>query len=77
MAKAVVYYQAIASVPVEVEVPDDFDENAEEMSREDKARELAEGIADMPVTLCWHCSSRIDLGDFEPDDSPHGVEFLS
>lgn len=77
MARAIVYYVTQAAYSVEVDVPDDYDPEDDEnqASREDKARELADEIADFP-TLCHFCSGNIDLGDFEPDESSDGVEFI-
>lgn len=72
--KALVYYQATASFAVEVEVPEDWDREEFGDERE-VARDLADREADYP-TLCWHCSKKLDLSDFDLDDTDGGVVFL-
>jgi hypothetical protein len=69
--KALVYYKATVSFPVEVEVPDDWDRE-EFTDAKEVACDLADREVDYP-TLCYHCSRRLDLSDFEIDDE---VDFI-
>jgi len=65
-----VYYTTTASYGIDVEVPDDTPED----EINDVARDLAEDkrCEEAPPTLCYHCS-KLDLGEFEQDDSEYGV----
>jgi hypothetical protein len=73
MAKYTVYLAAHADLTVDVEVPDDLDD--------DEARERAiEGaLEDGPGSLCYQCSGyrqnwSLELGDFDVARNPDGTE---